>query len=156
MSESDWKHSERHYLAYQRGAVVCLLFAVATGAYLLAAVFGALSDWLVSDGAMSIVALFVTALLAVSLVTLRGRLWRRSDPEAQLVLRDEWTRRNWNRACRNGFAAVMWAQLPLAFLMERLAPTPSFSGMAGLSMTLGVGAFFATYLYVGRQPQGDG
>ena len=156
MSESDWKHSERHYLAYQRGAVVCLLFAVATGAYFLAAVLGALRGREAFGGATGLVALFVTALAGVFLITLRGRLWRRSDPEAQLVLRDEWTRRNWNRACRNGFAVVMWAQLPLAFLMERLASKPSFSGMAGLSMTLGVGAFFATYLYVGRQPQGDG
>jgi hypothetical protein len=155
MRESEWRRSESYYLAYQRGAVVCLLFAVATGAYFLAAVFGGLSGWLVFDGAIGMVALFFTALLAVSLVTLRGRLWRRRDPEAQLVLRDEWTRRNWNRACRIGFAAVMWAQLPLTFLMDRLAPAPSFSGMAGLSMTLGAGAFFASYLYVGRQP-GDG
>ena len=54
-----------------------------------------------------------------------------------------------------GFAVVMWAQLPLVFLMNRVASEPSFSGMAGLSMTLGMGAFFATYLYIGRQ-QGDG
>ena len=155
MSESDWKHSERYYLAYQRGAVVCLLFAVATGAYFLAAVLGTLNSREVFGGATGLVALFVTSLVAVSVVTLRGRLWRRSDPEAQLILRDEWTRRNWNRACRSGFAVVMWAQLPLAFLMERLASKPSFSGMAGLSMTLGVGAFFATYLYVGRQQEGE-
>jgi hypothetical protein len=45
----------------------------------------------------------------------------------------------------------MWAQLPLEFLMNRLAPAPSFSGMAGLSMTLGGVAFLASYLYLGRQ-----
>ena len=155
MSETVRNQSERYYLAYQRGAGVCLLFSIATGAHLLAVAFGGLSGGVVRDGALVLISLFVVSLLVVALVTLRGRLWRRSDPEAKLVLRDEWTRRNWSRACRIGFAVVMWAQLPLAYLMIRLAPEPSFSGMAGLSMTLGMGAFWATYLYLGRQ-QGDG
>ena len=64
--------SERYYLAYQRGAVVCLLSAIAAGGYFLAVVFGGLSGRLVSDGAMVIIALFVTSLLAVSFATLRG------------------------------------------------------------------------------------
>jgi hypothetical protein len=100
MSESEWRRSESYYLAYQRGAVVCLLFAVATGAYFLAAVFGGLSGWLVFDGAIGHGRALLTALLAVSLVTLRGRSGAGAIREAQLVLRDEWTRRNWNRACR--------------------------------------------------------
>lgn len=143
---------ERYYRAYQRAAVVCLLLAVAVGGYFLAVGAGALSGGARASAALGLVVLFAVALLAVPVVTLRGHRWRRSDPHAQLVLRDEWTRRNWNRACRAGFGAVMWAQLPLAFLLERLAPEPSLSAMAGLSMTLGVGAFWATYLYVGRQP----
>jgi len=155
MSESERKDWERYYLAYQRGALVCLLSAVAVGVYFLAVVLGGLSGPSARSGALVLVSLFVASLLAVSFVTLRGRLWRLSDPEARLVLRDEWTRRNWNRACRSGFAVVMWAQLPLAFLMNRVASEPSFAGMAGLSMTLGIGAFWATYLHVGRQ-QGDG
>ena len=155
MRESEPKESERYYLAYQRGAAVCLIFSVAVGGYFLAVVFGGVSGGLVPGGALTLIALFGISLLTVHLVTLRGRLWRRRDPGTQLVLRDEWTRRNWNRACRTGFFVVMWAQLPLAFLMKRLAPEPSFSGMAGLSMTLGVFAFFASYLYLGRQ-QDDG
>lgn len=155
MNESERQESERYYLAYQRGALVSLLFAVAVGVYFLAVVLGGLSGPPARSGALILMGLFVASLLAVSFITLRGRLWRRSDPEARLVLRDEWTRRNWNRACRSGFAVVMWAQLPLAFLMNRLASEPSFAGMAGLSMTFGVGAFFATYIIVGRQ-QGDG
>ena len=155
MSESERKESERYYLAYQRGAAVCLIFSIAAGAYFLAVVFGGVSGGFVLDGALLLVALFAISLLSVHLVTLRGRLWRRRDPGARLVLRDEWTRRNWNRACRTGFFVVMWAQLPLAFLMNRLAPAPSLSGMAGLSMTLGVVAFFSSYLYLGRQ-QVDG
>ena len=155
MGQSERQQSERYYAAYQRGAGLCLLFAVAAGGYFLAGVFGGLSSRQMSGGAIIIIALFVTALLAVPFVTLRGRAWRRSAPEAQLIFRDEWTRRNRNRAFRTGFAVVMWAQLPLAFLMNRLASEPSFSGMAGLSMTLGLAAFFATYLYLGRQ-KGDG
>lgn len=155
MNEPERQHSERYYVAYQRMAFVCLLSAVAVGGYFLAVVFGELSGRLVSGGAVLVIALFVTSLLAVSLVTLRGGVWRRSAPAAQTILRDEWTHRNRNRAFRTGFAVVMWAQIPLAFLMNRLASEPSFSGMAGLSMTLGLGAFFATYLYLGRQ-QGDG
>ena len=142
---------ERYYRAYQRTAVVCLLLVVATGGYFLAVGSGALTGARQSV-ALSLVVLFAVAFLAVPVVTLGGRRWRRSDPHAQVVLRDEWTRRNWNRACRVGFGAVMWAQLPLAFLLDRLASEPSLLAMAGLSMTLGLGAFWATYLYVGRQP----
>jgi hypothetical protein len=152
MPEIERNQPERYYRAYQRTAVLCLLFAVAVGGYFLAVGSGALSGSARQSGALSLVVLFAVAFVAVPVVTLRGHRWRPSDPHAQRVLRDEWTRRNWNRACRVGFGAVMWAQLPLAFLLDRLASEPSLSVMAGLSMTLGLGAFWATYLYVGRQP----
>jgi len=155
MSESERMDVERYYLAYQRGALICLVFAVAVGVYFLAVVLGELRGPPAGVGALILIVLFVASLLAVSFVTLQGRRWRPSDPEARLVLRDEWTRRSWNHACRSGFAVVMWAQFPLAFLMSRHASEPSFAGMAGLSMTLGIGAFWAGYLYVGRQ-QVDG
>ncbi len=143
---------ERYHRAYQRTALVCLLFAATAGGFCLAVGSGALRGGPVRGGALGLVVLFAAAFLAVPAVTLGGRRWRRSDPQAQLVLRDEWTRRSWNRACRVAFGAVMWAQLPLAFLLDRLASEPPLVVMAGLSMTLGVGAFWATYLYVGRQP----
>jgi hypothetical protein len=152
MPEIEQNQPERYYRAYQRTAVVCLLFAVAVGGFFLAVSSGALSGGAAQSGALSLVVLFAVAFLAVPAVTLRGRRWRPSDPQAQLVRRDEWTRRSWNRACRVGFGAVLWAQLPLAFLLDRLASEPSLTLMAGLSMTLGLGAFWATYLYVGRQP----
>jgi hypothetical protein len=152
MPEIEQNQPERYYRAYQRTAVVCLLFAVAVGGFFLAVGSGALSGGAAQSGALSLVVLFAVAFLAVPAVTLRGRRWRPSDPQAQLVRRDEWTRRSWNRACRVGFGAVLWAQLPLAFLLDRLASEPSLTLMAGLSMTLGLGAFWATYLYVGRLP----
>ena len=152
MTGIEQNQPERYYRAYQRTAVVCLLFVVAVGGYFLAVGSGALSGGARQSAALSLAVLFAVAFLAVPAVTLGGRRWRRSDPDAQLVLRDEWTRRNWNRACRVGFGTVMWAQLPLAFLLDRLASEPSLSVMAGLSMTLGFAAFWATYLYVGRQP----
>ena len=152
MTEIEQNQPERYYRAYQRAAVVCLLFAVAVGGFFLAVGSGALSGGAGERAALSLVVLFAAAFLAVPVVTLRGHRWRPSDPHAQRVRRDEWTRRSWNRACRVGFGAVLWAQLPLAFLLDRLASEPSLSAMAGLSMTLGLGAFWATYLYVGRQP----
>ena len=152
MPEIERNQPERYYRAYQRTAVVCLLFVIAVGGFFVAVGSGALSGGARQSAALSLVVLFAVAFVAVPWVTLRGRRWRRSNPQAQLVLRDEWTRRSWNRACRAGFGAVMWAQLPLALLLDRLAAEPSLSVMAGLSMTLGGGAFWATYLYVGRQP----
>jgi hypothetical protein len=53
-------------------------------------------------------------------------------------LRDEWTRKNWNRACRSGFFVVMWAQLPLAYFVNGLPPEPDVSALAALTMALGV------------------
>jgi len=155
MNEMERSQPERYYQAYQRTAVVCLLFAVAVGGFFVAVGSGALSGGPVQGAALGLVALFAVAFVAVPWVTLGGRPWHRSDPQAQRVLRDEWTRRSWNRACRVGFGAVMWAQLPLAFFLDRLASPPSLSMMAGVSMTLGMGAFWATYLYVGRQPAGE-
>lgn len=155
MHESERKEPERYYLAYQRLALVGLLSTSVVGVYFLAVVFGGLGGILARSSALILIVLFVIAFVAIPFITLRGRLWRRSDPEARLVLHDEWTHRNRNRAYRTAFAVVMWAQLPLAFLMNRLASERSFSGMAGLSMALGAAAFFATYLYAGRQ-QGDG
>jgi hypothetical protein len=132
--------------------MVCLLFAVAVCGYFLAVGAGALSGPPARGAALVLIALFAVSFVAVPAVALGGRRWRRGDPATQLVLRDEWTRRNWNRACRIAFGVVMWAQLPLAWLMDHLAPAPSLSIMAGLSMALGAGAFFASYLYFGRQP----
>ncbi len=152
MAETGRNEPERYYRAYQRTAVVCLLAAVTLSGYFLAVGSGALSGGARQRVALSLVVLFAVAFLAVPVVTLRGHRWRPRDPHAQRVLRDEWTRRTWNRACRVGFGAVMWAQLPLAFLLDRLASEPSLPVMAGLSMTLGCGAFWATYLYVGRLP----
>lgn len=154
MTEMQRSQPERYYRAYQRTAVVCLLFAIAVGGFFLAVGSGALSGGPVQAAALSLVGLFAVAFVGVPWVTL-GRRWHQCDPQAQRVLRDEWTRKNWNRACRVGFGTVMWAQLPLAFLLDRLGSQPSLSMMAGLSMTLGMGAFWATYLYVGRQPAGE-
>jgi hypothetical protein len=151
MTKMEPNQPESYYRAYQRTALVCLLFAVAACGFFLAVVSGTLSGRPAHDAALALSALFAVSFVAVPVITLRGRRWRRSDPGAQLVLRDEWTRKSWNRACRIAFGAVMWAQLPLAFLIERLAPAGPLSVMAGLSMTLGAGAFFASYLYVGRQ-----
>lgn len=151
MTRSKREQPERYYQAYQRIAVVCLLFTIAAGVYLLSVVSGRLSGSGIRNAAVMLVALYTISFLAVPFITLRRRIWRRSDPEAQLVLRDEWTRRNRDRASWIAFVAVMWGQLPLAFLMNQVTSEPSLSGMAGLSMTLGAGAFFATYLYTGRQ-----
>lgn len=155
MSDAGWKPLERYCLAYQRLAVACLLFAVAGVGYFVAVVFGGLGGRPARDAAGVLVALFTVSWLVVPLVTLRGRILRRSDPRLRTVLRDEWTRTNRHRAFRAGFAVAMWAQVPLALLMQSFAAEPSYAGMAGLSMTLGGTAFFATYLHRGRQP-GDG
>ena len=155
MTEVERNQSERYYRAYQKTAVVCLLFTIAVCGYFLAVGSGALDGPAARAAALVLGVLFAVSFAAVPTVTLGGRRWRRGDSAAQLVLRDEWTRRNWNRACRIGFGMVVWAQLPLAWLMNRLASAQSLYVMAGLSMTLGAGAFFASYLYFGRQPHDE-
>jgi hypothetical protein len=155
MSKSVRKQTERYYLAYQRGAVVGLLFGVVAAGLFLAVLFRLMSPGLARVTALIIMALFIITLLSVHFITLRGRLWHPRAPEAQRVLRDEWTRKNWNRACRTGFFVVMWAQVPLAYFVNGLPPEPDVPAMAALTMALGVAAFFGSYLYHSRQ-QGDG
>jgi len=154
MSDAAREQTEQHYLAYQRAAVVGLLVGMVASGLFLGVLFRLISPGLANVTALSIMALFVVALLAVQLITLRGRLWRPRGPEAQRVLRDEWTRKNWNRACRTGFFVVMWAQLPLAYFVAGLPPAPWGPSMAALTMALGITAFFASYLYHSRQLDG--
>jgi hypothetical protein len=155
MSKPAQQQTERYYRAYQRGAVVGLLLGVVTAGLFVAVLFRLMSPGLTRATALVIMPLFIVTLLGVHFITLRGRLWRPGAAEAQRVLRDEWTRRNWNRACRTGFFVVMWAQVPLAYFVTRLPPEPYVPAMAQLTMALGVTTFFASYLFHSRQ-QGDG
>jgi hypothetical protein len=155
MNKPAREQTEQYYVAYQRSAVVGLLFGMVAAGLFLAALFRLMSPGLARVTALIIIALFIVTLLSVHFITLRGRLWHPRAPEAQRVLRDEWTRKNWNRACRSGFYVVMWAQVPLAYFVNGLPPEPDVPALAALTMALGVTAFFGSYLFHSRQ-QGAG
>lgn len=154
MGEPGRVPSERYYVVYQRSMVAGLLFVVCLGAYELVKVLRPASgrpEWGDLLG-LVIVAAYLVLLLVMQLVTLRGRLWRARDPEVQTILRDEWTLANRSRAFQMAFWVMVWAQVPLMFFMAVVPPQPSVLGMAAMTMALGLGAFFATYLYHSRRP----
>jgi hypothetical protein len=151
MSESDTR-AERYELAHKRSVVVGLAFGVSMCGFFAAWAFDLISERAADWGALILPAAFLVSLLTVRVVTLRGRYWRRRDPVAEDACRDEWMLVNRNRAVWAAFRVVMWAQVPLMFLMTRVAPGRSVVGMAGLTMALGAGAFFASFLYFNRQP----
>jgi hypothetical protein len=154
MRHLDPKETERYYSAYQRLIVLSLVFVVCLGGCFLALVLGYGGDR-PARGGLIIGALFLVGFVAMKVNTTGGRLWGRRDPLIRTVFQDEWSRATRNRACRTAFALTMWAQVPLMWFMANVPPDPSdvgILGMAALTMTVGLAAFFGAYLYYGRQP----
>lgn len=154
MGEPGRVPSERYYVVYQRSMAAGLLFVVCMSVYsvlkLLRPASGRpeLGDLV---GPIIAVAYFVL-LLAIQVVTLRGRLWRAREVEAQTILRDEWILANRSRAYRTAFWVMLCAQVPMMFFMAYVPPAPSVLGMGEMTGMLGLGAFFAAYLYYSRRP----
>jgi hypothetical protein len=157
MSDKDRKPAERYYDYHLRTVMLGLLLVVGLGVYNLIRVFGAGNERLGMAVPAIIVAVAIIALITLELVTLRGRRWRRRDPEVQAILRDEWRLTNVNRGYRVAFWVMLCAQWPLMPIMAYVPvhPERSVVGMGIGTALLGLGAFLASYLYFSRQP-GDG
>lgn len=155
MSESEGKPAERYYLYYRRELVLSLIFMLCLAVYFLVGLFSAAPGrrWLVG---LIISACYLVLMLALQLLTLRGRRWRVRDREARTVLGDEWLRASRSRAFQTAFWVMLGAQWPMMFVVAYAPPEPSIGssvvGMGTLTMVLGLGAFVGSYLYYSRQP----
>jgi hypothetical protein len=151
MTEIERNQPERYYRAYQRTAVVCLLFAVAVGGFFLAVGSGALSGGAAQSAALSLVVLFAVAFLAVPAVTLRGAagapaIRRRSSSVAT-------SGRDGTGTGPAGSASAPCCGRSSRSRSSSTASRPSPPSRDGGAVDdARLGAFWATYLYVGRQP----
>ena len=143
--------SERHYRFHLRRMALGLAFSLALGVGMIVA--------LVRPGPQTALVVaptvvFMVAMIALD-VALRGRRWRRPDPEDARIARDEWVRTNIGRARWVALIAIWAAQAPLMFLVAYLPPDPtvgkSVVGMSLLTMVSGGTGFFASYLIYSRQ-----
>lgn len=148
MSNSEQPESERYYLTHQRIMGLGLLFAVGMTVYVLLDLFGGPTT---ADGGWIIIGVYFVGIVIVRLATLQGRRLRLRDPQFQAVARDEWVSTNRGRAAQAAFMVMLFAQLPLMKLMAEVPVERAAEAMGGLSVLLGLAAFFGSYLYVSRQ-----
>jgi hypothetical protein len=148
---SDGTETDRYYRAYQRLMMLSLLFVVCAGALFLADVLGYTGERTSTIG-LTIGALYLAGMLGLKMNASGGRRWGRRDPFFRAIFRDEWSWAARNRASRAALTVTLWAQVPLAIFMAKVPPSPSVVGMAALTMSLGLTAFFGAYLFYGRQP----
>jgi len=143
--------SERHWRFHLLRMALGLAFFVALGV----GVILALVRPGIQTAILTIPFVFVLAGIALRF-TLRGRRWTRPDPEDNRIMRDEWVRRNYERARRIALRAIWMAQAPLMFLVAYIPPDPtvggSVVGMAMLTMATGGTAFLGSYLVYSREP----
>lgn len=151
MTGSDQKETDRYYRAYQRLMVLSLLFVVCAGALFLADVLGYIGDRTSRVG-LTMGALYLASMLGLKMNASGARRWGRHDPFFRAIFRDEWSWAARNRASRAALTVTLWVQVPLAIFMAKVPPAPSVVGMAALTMSLGLAAFFGAYLFYGRQP----
>lgn len=151
MKGSDPKDTDRYYQAYQRLVVLSLLFVLCAGALFLADVLGYIGDRASGVG-LTLGALYLASILGLKMRASGARRWGRHDPFFRAIFRDEWSWAARNRASRAALTVTLWVQVPLAIFMAKVPPSPSVAGMAALTMSLGLGAFFGAYLFYGRQP----
>ena len=154
MTKREAKHSERYYLAYQRSMAVGLVFIVCLGVYYMVAVVLGPDSGRHWPWSLLIAAAYVALLLIVELVTLGGRVWYWRRPAERTVLNDEWTRASRGRAFQTAFWVTLGVQWPMMFVMAYLPSRPERGvvGMGLMTPLIGLGTFFAAYLYYGRQP----
>lgn len=151
MEGSYGNETDHHYRAYQRLMVLSLLFVMSAGALFLADVLGHVGDGASRVG-LTIGALYLAGILGLKMNASGSRRWGRRDPFFRTIFRDEWSWAARNRASRAALAVTLWAQVPLAIFMANVPPSPSVAGMAALTVSLGLTAFFGAYLFYGRQP----
>jgi hypothetical protein len=148
---SDRKETDRYYQAYQRLVVLSLLFVACAGSLFLADILGYTGER-ASTVALILGALYLAGILGLKMNASGARRWGRHDPFFRAIFRDEWSGAARNRASRAALTVTLWVQVPLAIFMAKVPPAPSVVGMAALTISLGLAAFFGAYLYYGRQP----
>ncbi len=153
MSDAEQKLSERYYVYHKRAMGLTVLMVTGMAVYNLVEVIGTDDRTRLAGltGATLILIVYIVSLLAVRLVTLGGRAWRVRDREVQAILHDEWMQTNLSRARQTAFWTMLLAQWPMMFFMAYVPPEPSVVGMGILTVMLGIGAYFASYLYFSRQ-----
>jgi hypothetical protein len=139
-------------LRQQRAAMFFVLFTfIALGGIVIASVFwpeGTLSRVLPSTIPVAIVPLFA---IFFFIIRRHGQPLRPDAPEIKRLQRDEWYRASMSRASRGALVVVLAAQVPLALLLIHLPTVRAVWEMVGLTVTLGMAAQIALFLFFDRE-----
>ena len=142
----------RHARAVVRGALAVLALLAAGAFYLALAGHGRAMPLLTRLAPLVPLAI---ALLVAVLAERRRRLGADERSQAwQGMLNDEFRQYNLGRASRTALAAVLLLQVPLALLLDALAPVPAPLLQAVLTMLGGAGIFLGSFLYFDRDGAG--
>ena len=148
---------ERYLRFSHYGIVLVLTLSIVTGAAFLTVTLR--PGGVLAQGLPRIVPALPVALaivLGALAMTLRGERWNPAAPEAQRILRDEWRQANLNGAARTAVVTVLALQAPLGFLLRDLPAPRGVMAMAATTLTFGMAAFLATFLFLaGRGDAGS-
>jgi MFS family permease len=139
--------SDHHLRFHRRQSVIYLLgcTAMAIGTIVAVLTPGQQPNFvLVPTGA------FFALMILLSLVE-RVRHREDFEREKQRIGRDEWMLQGMNRSRGFAFVVIIFAQVPLMFLMAYFPSEPSVEasvlGMGCMTVALGCGVWAASYLY---------
>ncbi|HEX3158234.1 MAG TPA: hypothetical protein VHQ45_06930 [Gemmatimonadaceae bacterium] len=157
MTGSIDSRSERYLRFSHRSMVAVLVLMVMIGTVALVVALrpdGVISQWLPRVSVLVPVAIVLIA--GALRATLGGDRWTPDAPEARAILQDEWRRMNMARASRAAFVVVLAAQVPLGLWLGMLPSPRGVMAMAVTTMTFGLAAFIALFLYFERSAHDGG
>src|SRR5205807_4207678 len=82
---------------------------------------------------------------------LKSRRWTPQAPEVRAIFDDEFRRANLARAQRVALVTVLLAQFPIGLLLMRLPGARVGMVMAGATVTVGMAAMVAAFLFCDRE-----
>ena len=85
-------------------------------------------------------------------IPLKGGRWTPQAPAVRAILDDEFRRTNLARAQRVALVIVLLTQFPLGLLLMRLPAARAAMVMAGATVTVGMAAVVASFLFFDREP----
>jgi hypothetical protein len=151
---------------HRRSMIQILTLIVAFGAFMIASALwpeAALLRWV--ERTPWLIPMVVILLVVVQQTSLRKHRFTMDAPEFKAIIRDEWRRRSMDRATRGALIVVLVAQVPLGLLISNLPtvelplgrllghlPTlRAVMGMAVSTVTLGLAAQVALFLFFDRK-----
>ena len=140
---------------HRRNLMFVLVLILGVGAFLIASALqpdAAPLHWIAGAPVFPIAIIIIVAAQQTSM---RKNRIKMDAPEFKALMSDEWRRQSMDRATRGALISVLVAQILLPLLFVGLPTIRAVWGMAAATVTLGMAAQIALFLFFDReQPDG--